>query len=416
MNEPMDRALADWLREGPEGGPREGLERALATTRTTSQRPGWAIPERWLSMQLTMQRVPAMRPLAYLALIALVAALVAAAVLVGSSRRLPEPFGPAGNGAIAFEDGGDLFIADDLHATGRMLVGGSERELAPSFSNQGDRIAFIREIGDEVQLMTVRPDGSDLTALGTFPSFDGFHWSPDGHAILINYTATDITGFRLAVVNADGSGFRELDVARAADWASWRPDGRHIAFRGGVGDGMSAAFVADGDGSNVRRLPIETSGLTDFEGLTWSPDGAHLSFMSDGKLGGATGGWQIGVADIDAAGGLIELRRLKFDPGSRDEMLPVWSPDSTQFAFILEKDGVLQVAIGRPDGTGLRLVGPTTGYRNGLGYAWSPDGRSLLIASRTDKVPLWSVDVASGEATALEAPTDRIPTWQRVAP
>lgn len=113
---------------------------------------------------------------------------------------------------------------------------------------------------------------------------------------------------------------------------------------------------------------------------------------------------------------MTELRRLRFDPGSRDEMLPSWSPDSTQFAFIHEKDGVLQIAIGRPDGTGFRLVGPTTVDRTGLGYAWSPDGRTLLIASRTDKVPLWSIDVASGEATALDAPTDRIPTWQRVAP
>ena len=27
MNESMDRAVADWLREGPESGPREALER-----------------------------------------------------------------------------------------------------------------------------------------------------------------------------------------------------------------------------------------------------------------------------------------------------------------------------------------------------------------------------------------------------
>jgi Tol biopolymer transport system component len=417
MNEPMDRALVGWLRDGPDRGPLEGLDSALAATRQVAQRPGWAIPERWLPMQLTMQRAPAMRPLASLALVALlIAALAAAAILVGSQRRLPEPFGIARNGAIVFEREGDLFIADDLRGTGRALVSGSELDSAPSFSNQGDRIAFIRAVDNDIQLMSVRPDGSDLRTLGTFPSIDGYRWSPDGRALLINYTATDITGFRLAVVNGDGSGFRELDVAHAADWASWRPDGGHIAFRGQLGDGMSAAFIADGDGSNVRRLPMETTSLTDFEGLTWSPDGAHLSFMSESKLGGATGGWQIGIADIDANGDMTASRRLRFDPDARDEMLPSWSPDSTQFAFIHEKDAVLQIAIGRPDGTGLRLVGPTTVDRNGLGYAWSPDGRTLLIASRADKVPLWSVDVVSGKATAVEAPTDKIPAWQRLAP
>lgn len=414
MNESMDRALVDWLRDGPDQGPREGLDRALAAARQVSQRPAWAIPERWLPMQLTMQRAPAMRPVLLLAtVVLLILALIGAAIIVGSQTRLPEPFGIARNGAIAFERDGDLFIADGLAGSRRSLVLGAERDLAPAFSNQGDRLAFIREVDDGIQLMVVRPDGSDLKTLATFPNFDGFRWSPDGRAILLNFTETDITGFELAVVQADGSGSRSLDVGRAADWASWRPGGRHIAFRGALGDGTSAAFIADADGTNVRRLPIESSALTDFEGLRWSPDGTHLSFMSDGRLGGTTG-WQIGVAEIDADGDLAAHRRLKFDPDSGEEMLPTWSPDSTQLAFILEKSGIYQIAIGRSDGTGLRLVGPRIYDRNGFGYAWSPDGKTLLIRARNGAVSLWSVDVASGDATELDAPTDTIPTWQRL--
>ena len=414
MNEPMDRVFADWLRDGPDQGPREGLERTLAATRHVSQRPAWAIPERWLPMQLTMQRAPAMRPALLLAtVVLLVLALLGAAILVGSQQRLPEPFGVARNGAIVFERDGDLFIADDLLGTDSLLVGGSERDLAPKFSNQGDRIAFIRESDEGVGLLAVRADGSDLKVLGTFPNFDGFGWSPDGRALLINYTETDPTGFRLSVANADGSGSRELDLGRPVDWASWRPGGDHLAFRGQLADGRGAAFIADADGSNVRRLPMETSSQTDFEGLAWSPDGAHLSFMSDGRLGGAPG-WQIGVADIDPDGVLTSHRRLRFDPESLDEMLPAWSPDSTQFAFILEKKGIYQIAIARPDGTGLRPVGPRIVDRNGFGYAWSPDGKTLLIKARMGAVSLWSVDAESGDVTELDAPIDTIPTWQRL--
>lgn len=413
MNESMDRALADWLRDGPDQGPHEGLDRALAAARQVSQRPAWAIPERWLPMELTMQRAPTMRPVLLLATVALlILAVIGAAIIVGSQRRLPEPFGIARNGAIVFEQGGDLLIADDLIGTSRTLVAGSDRDLAPSFSNQGDRIAFIRDLDEGIQLMSVRPDGSDLTTLGTFPSFDGFRWSPDGSALLTNYTETDHTAFRLAVVDAEGSGYDELDLGFPADWASWRPGGRHIAFRGGLGDETSAAFIADADGTNVRRLPIEATQLTDFEGLSWSPDGAHLSFMSDGKAAGM--GWQIGVADIDPAGELIDLRRLQFDPDSFDEMLPSWSPDSSQFAFILEKRGTYQIALGRPDGSGLRPVGPKIVDRNGFGYAWSPDGKTLLIRARVGDVVLWSVDVATGVATALDGATQTIPTWQRL--
>ena len=414
MNDPMDRALADWLRDGPDQGPREALAQALAATRQVSQRPAWAIPERWLPMQLTMQRAPTLRPVLLLATVALlILTLLGAAILIGSQRRLPEPFGPAGNGAIAFEREGDLYIADALLGTSRMLVGGSDRDIAPAFSNQGDRIAFIRESGADIELMTVRPDGSDLKTLGTFPSFDGFRWSPDGRALVINYSETGPSGFRLAVVQADGSGFREVDLGRAADWASWRPGGRHLAFRGALDEVTSGAFIADADGTNVRRLPIETTSRTDFEGLSWSPDGARLSFMSEGTDAGM--GWQIGVADIDPMGDLAALHRLHFDPTSFEEMLPSWSPDSTQFAFILAKGGVYQIAIARPDGTGLRPVGPQISDRNGFGYAWSPDGKTLLIRARQGAASLWSVDVASGDAKEIDAPTDTIPTWQRLA-
>ena len=55
MNESMDRVLADWLREGAEEGPREGLERSLAATRRVAQRPGWTLPGRWIPMELTIR-------------------------------------------------------------------------------------------------------------------------------------------------------------------------------------------------------------------------------------------------------------------------------------------------------------------------------------------------------------------------
>src|SRR5688572_14599028 len=182
MNESMDRALADWLREGPEHGTPESLERVLAATRRTPQRPGWTFPERWLPMQLTMARTPALRPMIYLVLAGLlIAALAAGALLVGSQPRLPEPFGLARNGAVVFEQDGDLLIADRLDGPTRTLVRGPETDSFPVFSRQGDRLAFVRDTDDGFQLMAVRPDGSDAKRLGTFPGqIDRVTWSPDG--------------------------------------------------------------------------------------------------------------------------------------------------------------------------------------------------------------------------------------------
>jgi Tol biopolymer transport system component len=413
----MDRALADWLREGPEHGPREGLERALAATRRTSQRPGWTFPERWLPMQLSMARTPSMRPLLTIVTIALlVLALAAAAVLIGSSRReLPPPFGVARNGAVVFERDGDILIADALDGTERPLVAGPETDTYPVISNQGDRIAFLRTVADGgFRLMSANIDGSAVTELGQFPTNDGIRWSPDGSALLMNYTNNgNFTGLRLAVVRADGSGVRELDFGMTADYGSWRPDGRQIVFRGQPGDRTGKAFIADADGTNVRQLAIPTSELTDLEGLGWSPDGTRLSFMSSRTPPDI--GWQIGIADIDAAGSVTDLRRLKFDQDALDEMLPAWSPDSTYLAFQMEKEGINQVAIAKADGSGLRMVGPTTRDRDGLDYAWAPDGRTLLIASPYGETSMWSIDAASGDATEMGGTWSGIPAWQRLA-
>ena len=420
MNESMDRVLADWLREGPELGPREGMERALAATRRVGQKPGWALPERWIPMQLTMARTPSLRPILALVMVALlIVALAATALLIGSQhRQLPPPFGPASNGAIVFDEGGDLFIANDLSADTRALLTGPETDGWPGFSNQGDRIAFIRVGEDGFQVMSMQPDGSGVEALAELPGeFNGYGWSPTGDALLVNFSES---GFRYALVNADGSGYRELDLGRVADYAGWRPDGRHIAFRGqDLATGRSAAFIADADGTNIRQLDIESTQDVDFENLGWSPDGKHLSFMSDGSLGGVTG-WQINIADIDPAGNLTELHRLKLDPDSSDERNPGWSPDSSKLAFLYEKDFKRQIGIFNADGTGFRLVGPETSASNILGHTWAPDGKTLLITEFPDaetqreaKRKVWSIDVATGEQTEVPNP---VSSWQRLAP
>ena len=418
MNESMDRVLADWLREGPETGPREGLERALAATRRVGQKPGWALPERWLPMQLTMARTPTLRPILAIVLVALLTlALAATALFIGSQRRaLPAPFIPARNGAVVYSESGDLFIANDLTGESRTLLAGPEEDGWPGFSNQGDRIAFIRVGEGDFQVMSVLPDGSNMEVLAELPGeFNGYSWSPTGDALLVNLSES---GFRYAIVNADGSGSRDLELGTSADYASWRPNGEHIVFRGHDLEAGTSAFIANADGANIHRLDIPATQDVDFENLGWSPNGEHLAWMSAG-VDGVTG-WQINIADIDAAGTLTDLRPLKLDPDSSDERNPGWSPDSSKLSFLQEKDGKRQIGIFNADGTGYRLVGPETSASQILGASWSPDGKTLLITEVPDFEPLreidrkiWSVDVETGAHTEVPNP---VASWQRLAP
>ena len=269
--------------------------------------------------------------------------------------------------------------------------------------------------------MTVNPDGSDLTSLGTLPGgLDRMSWSPDGTTLLVSYSETDYKGLTAAVVNADGSGLHELATGMTTDYATWRPDGRQIVFRGHDLDAdTSSAYIIDADGKNLRRLDIEAQGDVDFEGMTWSPDGKHLSFMSAGELSGLKG-WQINVADIGVDGTLTMLHPFRFDEDADGEYYPTWSPDSQQLAFMREKDLRRQVGIANADGTGFRLLGPVTVKPNMLGVTWSPVGETLLITEVPDFEPLreidrkmWSVDVETGEYVEVQNP---VATWQRLVP
>ncbi len=418
MNDAMDQTLVDWLRDGPERGPQEGLERSLAATRRVSQRPGWTLPERWIPMETTLSRAPSARPvLTVLAIVLLVVALVAAAVVVGSRpRSLPAPFGPAADGAVVFAQEGDLFVADGLEGPARVLVGGPTEDRAPTFSRQGDAIAFLRsDATGGVRLMRVDPDGSHVQELaGPYPSIEGAAWSPDGRQLLVSYTDDQA---RLAIVAADGSSRQDLALPGAADYGSWRPDGRTIAFRGWSPDEVGPdLFLAAANGSDVRGLHLaDVADPDDFFGFSWSPDGAHLAYERFGDLG-----WQVTTLDVDASGAVTGNHDLRLIPGTTTEMLPLWSPDSRSFAFIAEKDGQRQVAIAPADGSGTaRPVGPSHGATQaGFWSDWSPDGRTLLISviPRTGDQTLWAVDVATGQATPVVDRSVDLPTWQRIAP
>jgi Tol biopolymer transport system component len=424
MNGSTDREFVDWLRDGPETGPREGLQRALAATRRVGQRPGWAIPERWIPMQLTMSRTPSGRPLLLLATVALLIALLAAAVLLaGTQQRLPDPFGLARNGAVAYAVDGDILVRDDPGLAPRVLIGGPTFESSPAFSRQGDRLAYTRQGPDGWDLVVARIDGTDAHAAwngGDRMVFQGGSWSPDGQRILLGYAEQAIP--KLAIVMADGSGIRTIEGTGPADLASWRPDGRQMVFRSQPGDGTqaSAVYLADADGSNIRRLDLigSTTSVDDFAGLQWSPDGTRLMYMTQ-SVGIDDLGWQIHIVDVDADGRVLD-HPMRFVPGSTDEQLATWSPDGSRISFILVADGQRQIAVTEAtDGAPVMRVGPTIPpAMGGLGHDWSPDGRTLLVSvfPRSGEFVTWSVDVATKAVTELEGVVIDLPSWQRLAP
>jgi Tol biopolymer transport system component len=113
----------------------------------------------------------------------------------------------------------------------------------------------------------------------------------------------------------------------------------------------------------------------------WSPDGRTIAFTSD-----RTGNDDIYA--VDAAGGAA--RRLTAGPRHHDN--PVWSPDGRRLAFNSDRDGpagASDLFVMDADGGDLRNLTRTPDVAEVVA-AWSPDGRTLVVAGNAlERAGLW---------------------------
>ena len=95
-----------------------------------------------------------------------------------------------------------------------------------------------------------------------------------------------------------------------------------------------------------------------------------------------------------------DWRNLTKSPGAHDRD-PVWSPDGAQLAWLSDVKGNDELMLADQSGLSapraLTLPGP--GYFSDL--EWSPNGKTLLVDD--NHLNLWTIDVATGRATKLDA-------------
>ena len=145
-------------------------------------------------------------------------------------------------------------------------------------------------------------------------------------------------------------------------------------------------IVADSDGYNEQvvlqhKEPIMSP--------AWSPDGAHLAYVS----------FETGHAAVFVQSLLTNQRRAVADfPGSNSA--PAWSPDGRQLAVVMTHDGSSQLYLLHPDGSGVHRI--TFSGSIDTEPNFSPDGQTLLFTSdRGGNPQVYSMPVAGGAAQRL---------------
>ena len=409
MTESTERLFVDWLKEGPDRGPADGLERTLAVTRETPQRPGWLIPERWLPMQLTMQRPVAPRPY-LLALVGalLIAAMAGALILIGSQPRPAPLFGVAGNGRIVVGVDGHLWRAGpDGSGAGRLFIGQTFAS-SPVYSPDGLRMAFKTRGADATSwsIYTANPNGSAAQSLtGDFPiiaaELDGLSWSPSGTTIA--FASSDHGINRIYLVGGDGRETPEplTDAEMDRRYPAYSPDGAWIAYKATPVDGTQSTslMIRRPDGSGEQILATVPIGDASFAAPQWSADSQHIAYFRRGA------GHVVAMVDLEGHETVISLP-------SEDAVNPVWSPDGTQLAYSIT-DGSFVVDIDDPT---KRLAIP--GEFSNCGLIWAPDATALIgiddACTSLYRIPLDD----PADARRIEIPEGEIDTvaWQRTAP
>lgn len=321
----------------------------------------------------------------------------------------------------------------------------------PAWAPDGRRVA----VSALDTIWTLAPDGRQPSALVTAAPAGVERdpaWSPDGTRIA--FAADRGAGFDIFVaVVKDGTVTPVSALPGDERWPSWTPDGR-IVFAGRAPRGARAGADPGADwdlfqarqvaGSAAWQAPVALTDTTDNETYPRvSPDGALVAFVSERGAEDDVDVWVMPMPGADDVPVPLGLR----PPATRGETAPepprptrvvraqgleshlAWAPDSARIAFHAVRGGVGAVWVATADlpqteGTTAPrarrkpVAPPQLVSRRAGAPAWSPDGRTLLVAGLPEAEPTYNGNPRRDELVAppIVASAAAFRLWRLPAP
>ncbi len=195
----------------------------------------------------------------------------------------------------------DIYLATDQGKIVKKLTDTPGYDAEATINWKTDRIIYTSMASGDLDMWSMKTDGSDKKRLTTIPGYDGgAFFSPDGkkivwranhpqaHDALEKYRAllrenmVAPMKMEIFVADADGKNEKQLTDFNCASFAPvFTPDQKKIIFSSNKHD-------CDGRKFELYMINVDGSGLeqiTDFGGFTsfaeFSPDGKRLAFSSD---------------------------------------------------------------------------------------------------------------------------------------
>ncbi len=171
--------------------------------------------------------------------------------------------------AHGVDDGTDIYSSPLTGGGQRKLsVGRGSDNVTPSFSPDGQRIAFMSQRAGHPELWTMDADGTNPETL-TLDFGENVYranpdWSPDGQRLA--FQSQFGSTFQVMTISLRDKSMKQLTSDGRNEEPSWAPDGRHLAFSSNR-SGVKQLWVLDVETGRTRQL---TRGAP-ARNAAWSP-------------------------------------------------------------------------------------------------------------------------------------------------
>jgi TolB protein len=294
-------------------------------------------------------------------------------------------------------------IADDIHKQQRNLRGVAQTKIAFVSDRTRERQTGTVQQRDVKEIWIADYDGANQRRVTvTRDANINPAWAPDARAIAYTSYRRVATGGQEDIFESriyQGLLDNPTKGVGGNHLVSYSPDGTKIAFMSNR-DGNPEIYVANRDGSGVRRLTNHPAGDTS---PTWSPSSAQIAFVSD-RTG--TNQPQLYVMNADGSA----LRRLSVPESYVDK--PTWSPaPHNEIAYTARSGGGFDIRVYELSTGQTRQV--TFGEGSNESPSYSPSGRHIaFMSSRFGRYQIFTVGRdGRGLKQLTREGTNQTPSW-----